>query len=371
MLAGFGFIGLLAAQILAGTNPAGRDFIEYWAAAQQLAHGASPYDQAGMLQVEQAVGFGLARPEMWYSPPPNLLFALPLGWVNAPLGLVLWIMAQFACFAASIWLMWKTLGRPNSLLFLAAFLFPPALLCIQAGQISLFFTLGMALFLFLHQRHPFLAGVALLPCALKPHLFFAFAVALLVWSTWRRVWTVVAGWTLAFAAATGLVWLLDHDAWAQYRAMMQSEGMLHEFTARLSSALRFAVAPEAAWVQFVPAALACVWAAWFAWTRRERWDWLREGQLVLLVSVLCAAYGWLFDEAVLMPAMLVALWRAREARWKLALLGLAVAACLYQMHAGANLMTHAYLWTAPVWLGWYLLAVSGYSDKNAELGGAE
>jgi hypothetical protein len=41
-----------------------RDFIEYWAAGQQLIHGADPYDGEAVPRMERAVGFDGNKPKI-------------------------------------------------------------------------------------------------------------------------------------------------------------------------------------------------------------------------------------------------------------------------------------------------------------------
>lgn len=354
--AGFAFLGMMLKLNLDRTNPAGRDFIEYWATEQQLVHGANPYDEKGVLATQQAVGYDRQWPEFWYSPPPNLALALPLGFVSAKNGLVLWILFHFALLSASIWVLWRIHGRPDTLLYLLGFLFPPALLCLMAGQISILFLFGVTLFLYLHKTHPFLAGVALVPCALKPHLFLPFGVALLLWVVTRRAYRILAGSFVAIGSSTALIYCIDRDAWAQYATMMKNEGMLQQHIATLSSTLRFWVAPGAVWLQFVPCGLACCWAAWYFWTRRARWSWMEQGLLLMLVSAVAAPYGWFFDESVLLPAVLTGFFRARERGRSVVPLALAIAVGLFEVHQGVNVLSKAYLWSTPVWLAWYLYA---------------
>ena len=46
--------------------------------------------------------------------------------------------------------------------------------------------LGLVLFLRLHRSSPFLAGVSLWLCLLKPHLFVPFGIVLIVWAIVTR-----------------------------------------------------------------------------------------------------------------------------------------------------------------------------------------
>jgi hypothetical protein len=75
------------------------------------------------------------------------------------------------------------------------------------------------------------------------------------------------------------------NAWAQYSQMMHTGGALDEMIPALSAYFRFLVDRNAVWLQFLPQCCASIWALWYFWTRRKRWDWLDHGLVVLLVSV--------------------------------------------------------------------------------------
>ena len=362
--AGFLFICAVIAIGLAKANPGGKDFIEYWAAEQGLVHG-NPYDRATTLRIEHDAGFEPGRPEFWYSPPPAILLALPLGYLSAKTGLILWTIFHFACLSLSLWLLWRLHGRPDTLLHLCGYLFAPAVICLGAGQISIYFLLGVTLFLTFHQSRPFLAGVALFPCILKPHLFLLFAIVLLLWIVSRRAYWIAAGFTAALIAGGAIALLFDPQIWSHYARMMRTEGMLNEYIATLSVTLRFLIDRRAAWLQFIPTFVASSWAIWYFWSRRARWNWMDHGLLVLLVSVMCAPYGWFFDESVLLPAILTGVWRAKLSSrplWPIALIG---AVALIEVFQSVNVMSPCYLWTTPAWLGWYLFATRDSSTKVA------
>jgi hypothetical protein len=354
--AGFVFLAGVLTVGFAKTNPGGKDFIEYWAVEQGLVHFAHPYDAPIILGIEQAAGFSLQRPEFWYSPPPALVLALPLGYLGAKTGLIAWTLLHFACLAASLWLLWKLHGRPDTLLLLFGFLFAPVIICLEAGQISIFFLLAVVLFLTFHETRPFLAGVALLPCVLKPHFFLPFAAALLLWIVHRRAFAVLAGFLASLLASFAIVLSFDRHILSQYRQMMAKEGMLNEYVATLSVTLRFLVDRHAVWLQFVPAGLACAWAIWYFWTRRNEWQWMDHGLLVLLVSAMCAPYGWFFDESVVLPAVLTGVLRARATGRPLWPIALLATAALIEVQQEVSVMSPAYLWTTPAWLAWYVYA---------------
>lgn len=362
--AGFCFVAAILAFSLRNTNPGGWDFIEYWAAEQQLIHGANPYDPAAILRIEQASGFDKARPEFWYSPPAALFMALPLGLLSAKTGLILWVIVLFACLSVSLRLLWRLNGSPDTLLFLLGYLFAPVLICLQAGQISIFFLLCLVLFLYFRESWPFAAGAVLLPCTLKPHLFLPFAIALLLWVVSRKAFRVLAGFLFSLVAGSALTFCFDPHIWSQYSQMMRTEGMLYEFVPTLSEMLRLLIDRNAVWLQFLPVGAGCIWAIWYFWTRRSKWDWMDHGLVVILVSGLCRPYGWFFDESILLPAVLTGVIRARESGRSLLPIGIVAGAALLEVIGSAKIASQAYLWTSPAWLGCYLYAIQASSKQT-------
>ncbi len=333
-----------------------RDFIQYWAAERQLIHGANPYDVAAILRLEQATGMEGDSPKITMSPPVEFFFALPLGYLGAKAGLILWLLVQIGATGLSAWILWTIYRRRDTRLHLLAFAFPPTLSCLMAGQLGIFFLLGVVLFLYLHKSRPWLAGAALLPCALKPHLFLACIVVLLLWSARRREVRVLAGFLVALAVSCALTTSVDRNIWSQYRQLMQSAHIMDVFLPTVGVALRFLIDRHDKWIEFVPAALGCAWSAWFYWTRRDRWEWTNEGLLVLLVSVACSPYSWFSDQVLLFPAILAGMLAAGKDVSDWILLGLIVAACLPAVIYAIQLPSPFYVWTAPAWLVWYLIA---------------
>jgi len=348
----------------------GRDFIQYWALEQQLAHHANPYDADALFRIERSVGMDKPGVLMSLSPPVAFAYALPLGWVGAKAGLVLWMLLLLACMAISVWILWLLHGRPESRWHVIALGFPPALWCLIAGQLGLFFLLDVVLFLYWIHRQPCLAGAALVLCALKPHLFLPCVVVLLLWSATRRDFRVIAGFAAALAVSCGLTLAIDPHVWREYAQMLHSSRIADQFIPTLSMALRFGLGSgldrSARWLELVPEACACIWAAWYFLTRRDRWDWNRHGLLVLLVSAACTPYSWYSDQAMLFPAVLVGLYAAEKSAAALALFVAIAAAGLVGFVAQIPMTSVYYIWTAPAWLLWYLWATRKTGAEAAQ-----
>jgi hypothetical protein len=357
VVAGFCLVAGILFFGLSDKSAANRDFVEYWAAGQQLVHGANPYDAEAILRLERAVGLDSNKPKITFSPPVAFFLVLPLGLLGAKTGLILWSLALLMSLSISNWILWIVNGRPASRLHLLGYFFAPVLACQMAGQLGTFLLLAIALFLYFHQSQPYLAGAALLPFSLKPHLFLPLAIVLLLWAIDRKVYRIPAGFAATLFASCGLTLCFDIHVWSQYLQMMSSTGVLGAFVPTLSVMFRLILHRNAVWLQFLPEASACVWAIWYFWTRRSRWSWMDQGLLVLLVSAACAPYAWFSDEAMLLPAVLVALYRVVDSGRSVLPLGLSGGIALIEVLASVKLTSPFYLWTVPAWLGWYLYAV--------------
>jgi hypothetical protein len=350
-------IGVALLVFIARNNDAGqRDFVSYWAAGQQLVHGANPYDGTAILRIERAAGLDSADPLIMRNPPLAFFLALPLGLVSAGTGLILWFIALLAALVVSVRTLWSLNGRPENRLHLISYCFAPVMGCLMLGQLGIFLLIGMVLFLYFHRSRPFLAGAALLLCAVKPHLFLPFAIALVVWMVGNKAYRILAGGAAALLGSCVLAFCVDRHAWIQYSQMMNDAGLKDVALFTLSKYFRLAVAPGAFWLQFLPQAVASAWALWYALTRRKNWRWLNQGLLVLLVSVMCSPYSWLTDEAVLLPAILVGLYQADESRRSLLPFGLFGGAAIVELLVGVPIASPFFLWTTPAWFAWYLFA---------------
>jgi len=332
-----------------------RDFITYWAAGRQLVQHQNPYDPQAVDRLERGAGFQGGASYYMRNPPWALPLALPLGYFDAMTTALPWSLLMLGILIASVRILWSLFGSPGTHFEWLGYCFPPALFCVILGQTSILLLFGLVLFLRLHKTRPFFAGAALWFCTLKPHLFLPFAVVLLAWIFVSRSYRILAGGIAAMAAGGILTSFIDPAAWSQYAYYMRTSVVTREFTPCLGDLLRDSIRPSAEWLAFVPAALGCIWALLYFWPRRHTWDWLENGSPLMLVSLFVAPFGWIFDQTLAIPALLYAVSRNPSQ----VLLG--ALACLYmlvevQIVSPFGLHSAAYLWPAPAWLVWYLLA---------------
>ncbi len=365
LLAGLTWVTAIFAFSLTDQNIAGRDYIQYWAAGRQVDRGLNPYDEAAVLKLEQSLAPGRNQAEFSLSPPLVLLLAAPLGLFSAKAGLVFFFALLFASLSISLWLLWNLHGRPDTLLYLFGFAFAPVLSCLQGGQLGILFLLCIMLFLYLRPSHPWLAGAFLAPLLLKPHLFLPFGAALLVWGISRGAYRIAGGFAVALAASLGGVYWLAPHAWPQYLQMMRAENVIVYFVPTLSNALQRLISVSSTSLRFVPDAAACLWAVWYFRTRKDQWNWMDQGMVLLLVSFLCAPYAFFFDESVLLPAVLTGLLHARQTGRSAWPIWCAGAAALIECVAKIPVTSIFYLWTVPAWFLWYVYATWKHQPTTA------
>ena len=353
--------------ILEDGNVEQRDFISYWAAGHQLVQGKNPYDGAAIRKLELTAGYDQSYLLVMRNPPAALFLAAPLGFLSPNAGFLFWMIALVASLVASIRMLWILHGRRTDRLHLLGYCFAPVMACLMAGQFGIFLLLGIVLLLYYHKSQPVLAGAALLLCAAKPHLLLPFGIVLLLRVFERKTYRILAGFCAALLASCALVFCFDIHAWSQYVREIYSAGIMDEFIPTLSGFLRLLLHRDAVWLQFLPEAAACLWALWYFWSRRSRWDWMNQGLLLLIVSVLCAPYAWFTDEAILLPAVLAGVYRADDAGRSLLPFGLVAGAAMIEVFVKVQMTSGWYVWTVPAWLAWYLYAtrIKGIPAKGA------
>lgn len=349
---------LVGAIYLAARAPLHNDFVEYWSAARLLRSGRDPYSPAAMLQVELATGFQGKQALLMWNPPWALPFVLPLGLLSYSHASSLWLLLSLIIvFASADWL-WRAYGGDPErrwLAWLLAATFFPLLTAMGLGQIGPLILLGITLFLRFHSSRPLLAGAATVLIAIKPQLLFLFWIVLLFQGL-CGVWIPLAGAALALGLLGALPLLLSHSVWSSYLHLARGGTVLRYPSPTFGTLLR-AWLGEKAWLQFIPSLIGAVWVVLFWARRRRRWSWQLEFPLLLLVSLVTTAYGWLFDQIVLLPAIMqvaAPLARSRRRLWVLSLAAYAAANLAMMLFVIWRKTGTAYTWTAPAWLLIYL-----------------
>ncbi len=336
------------------------DFVEYWAAGALSLAGQDPYDPALMLAVERSAGYTGDRALMMLNPPPVLTLVMPFSLLPYRQAAALWLLLHTAALLWSCTILWDLTGAPRQkfwIVYLCSLVFVPTLFALLLGQISILLLLGIALFLrFERDGRMIAAGAATTLLLVKPHVVYLVGVALVAWWLRRRDWRVILG--VALGGIGGLVPLaFNPDVYAQFAELTRNESLTHFSTSTLGTLLRLAARdPSRFGLQFLPMVLGFAYLA--TRLRRNRstaWDWEREMPLLVVVSLATAAYGWVFDQVVLLVAAIPMFSVAIQAR------GIRLAAMIgFWTVTGAVTFAQAFRGVNSFWYFWlpfaYLLA---------------
>ncbi len=283
------------------------DFVEYWAAGALNLSGRNPYDPVLMLELQRSVGYAGDRALLMLNPPPVLTLVMPFSALPYRPAALLWLAFNTAALLLSCTILWDLAGGPGRLRWVAyvcGVVFLPTLLALLLGQISILLLLGLALFLrFVRDGRMVAAGAATTLLLVKPHVVYLVGAALVAWWLRSRDRRVLLG--VALGGIGFLVPLAFNPAvYVQHFELTRVASLTHFTTSTLGALLRLAAGdPSRFGLQFVPMVLGLAYLA--TRLRRSRfseWDWDREMPLLVVVSLATAAYGWLFDQVVLLVA---------------------------------------------------------------------
>jgi hypothetical protein len=280
------------------------DFVEYWAAARLTLQGENPYDIERIEQLQRETGRGDEGILMW-NPPWTLPFVLPLGLLDVRVAHLAWLGLHFLVLGFCADRLWRLYGGAADRRWVGwvlALSFLPCYFALTAGQISPLILLGATLFLYFNERRSeALMGAAAVLLAVKPHLCYLFWVALLCWAVRERRWKVLAAGAATGLALTAIPLAIDPALLQQYWHAITSQPPAQYRSPTLAHCLRVLIDPGNFRLQFLAMIPGLAWFVPWFYLNRCRWDWKEQMPLLLLVSVLTAAYGgWPFDLVLLL-----------------------------------------------------------------------
>jgi hypothetical protein len=343
------------------------DFIEYWAAGRLNARGDNPYDPERVHQLERDAGRDTPEVLMW-NPPWTLPLVMPFGLLPVYLGYLVWLGMLFAVLVLCLETLWRFYEGPAGqrwVAWLATFTFLPTYFALTAGQIAPLVLLGAVAFLWLERGgHGALAGCAAVLLAIKPHLSYLFWIALLLWAVQRRRWAVLLAGSVTGLALTAMALCCNPAVLGQYWHTITTNPPAQYRSPTLGTILREAVGGGGFGLQFVAPVLGLIWFVPYWLRHRHHWVWGDRLPLLLLVSMVTAAYGaWPFDLVLLLVPVLqraATCWRdgSPARRWLaggayLAINGVALVQIVNRVE------WFWFLWMAPALLLLYLVLPGG------------
>jgi glycosyl transferase family 87 len=307
------------------------DYVEYWAAGRLNLHGHDPYDPEQLLPLQHEAGrqsfpldpSGNESAIMMWNPPWTLTVVMPLGWLEARLGQLIWLLLNLAIILFCADWIWRYYQGPTAYRWLSwavALTFIPTMMVLRAGQIGPLILLGIVGFLhFEKQGRLLLAGACCVLIAIKPHLLFLFWIALALWALTPSPRTAVRGLpgvrVLTGGIVTGLIASIipiffNPQVWQQYAYAMTHHPPEEWVSLTIGSILRMLFGAQLVWLQLVPAIPALIWFG-FHWRKHHSsWTWSEQMPILVLVSFLTTFYGaWPFDLVILLlPVIQAGVW---------------------------------------------------------------
>jgi hypothetical protein len=338
------------------------DFLPYWCATYLLTHGHDPYDPDGLNGVYQMIA-----PEAYRSvdpayrapwalgPPWAMLLIAPLGLLPFQAAVQLWLVLCTIVMCGLSLFLWRWLGGSatagGQLLALVIGLgFAQTLAALALGQIVVLVLLGLVLSLaLLDVKRDRWAGITFAMALIKPQAVFLLGPALLLWTLRQRRWQMWAALACTLVLATLLLALIAPGALASYLKLLRTYDYFRHSAATLGGVMQVYLNTNLfRWIGLAT----LLFVPWLAdlMTRRGVFT---GANTALLISMPLAPYGWGYDQALLLPALLqIAVWAVNAGRRSRNLLLGALAAIYMVLWLArfASVGDFLYLWV-PVAIG--------------------
>jgi Glycosyltransferase family 87 len=312
---------LLAVLVFALSHPI-HDFVEYWTVGHLLVAHHNPYSLSEVFRMERAAGFEQSVPIMLLSPPWTLPLIAPLGLAASySLAWIGWIVVLMLAVGISSRLIMDVyfgelrIPEISDTAFyrsLFAFTFYPVLLCLRYAQTAPLMLLGLSSFLYFEKKdRPFLAGAFLSLTLVKPQLLYLVWLALIFRSFQQRRWGVLFGAAVSTTLLSAVALFLDPHVFQQYRELTASPYM-QAYASGVTAGIRKLFGGVGTfWIQLVPPVFGMAWFVRYWRKNHEGWSWTENLPMLLTMSVVTSAYGWLFDQTLLaLPIIALAAGRA-------------------------------------------------------------
>jgi hypothetical protein len=178
--------------------------------------------------------------------------------------------------------------------------FVPAIFSVGFGQVNSLLLVGLAAFLWFENKKRYaLAGICLAIASVKPQILFLVWLALLLESLRKRRWQTIAGSAAGVLALAAIALAMRPSVFIEYSQFARS-GYTGRFFPALGGMIRLVTGNHNFLIQFLAPAAGLVWFCFYWRRHRDNWNWLERMPVLLTVSVLTTAYGWMLDQVVLL-----------------------------------------------------------------------
>ena len=286
--------------------PGTADWRAYWSASQLARAGENPYDEAKLRAVERTVGLGEndLTVRMWN--PPWVLAALaPVTLLPFFASAKLWMILNLASMLICATVVWKIVAIPSNrerfaVSWAATAAFVPLLFMLHMGQISGILLIGVVGFLACMERGRSAgAGAFLALTLIKPHVVHLVWIAAIWWMIREREWNFALGTSTVLGSATACLAIFAPKSIEGYRRILQHPPLFYR-TPTVGGILREIAFQDRPGIPIAFALASGVIFLMILILKRPILVWKRDLGPILLASIPSAAYGWCFDQAVLL-----------------------------------------------------------------------
>jgi len=282
------------------------DYVQYWAASRVNLAGGNPYDWHELLTAERQAEPSLTTPVLMWNPPWTLSLTTLPGLLPYQLSRTVWMTLCCLILAGSSVFLWNYWGGPTKGTIAAAmlvFAFPASFFATVMGQMSPLMLLGIVGFLYFEEKQRLgWAGAAVALTLVKPQVTYLLWAALLLWSLRSGRWRVLAGASAAVVAMCIVPLAANPWVVSQYVHAVLDHPPTYFVTPTVGALLRLVIGWDHTWPMLLPPLAGLAWWGWHC--RGLDWTWRSQISLLLLVSVVTSPYVWLFDQVVLLPAVI-------------------------------------------------------------------
>lgn len=337
----------------------GYDFKAYWAASRLFLQGRNPIDADNMLALESRTEAGGAM--MAWNPPMLWVILLPVSWMPFQTALLIWLGVNVILLVISVFLLGDIFlprGRlaPLGAILFVASIFPPAIMAINAGQVTflVFFGVVSSLFFIKHDQW-FWAGAVLILTSVKPHLVILVGPYLMVYMALRRKWIGWFGLCCAVVCFVAILFLLRPTWIADYSVLFHSPPS-NWATPTLGTVLN--ILGLGPWTRFI--GLGFFLLLPFFLKRTTAISIETASSILVLITVPTTFFGWSYDQSILLlPISQIVSWlyefQPRTLERRLLILVMVTIIIIHISHRMFSMSDFFYFWVPLAWGAVYAL----------------
>jgi hypothetical protein len=151
------------------------------------------------------------------------------------------------------------------------------------------------------KKNDILAGACAALTLIKPQAVYLFAAAVILWALYARRYKIILGLAGAVIGCTLLAAAVNPTVLQDYLRAVTTHSPSDYGTPTIGAWLRhFVVGWDAFWPQYIPAGFGLGWLVVYFVKNRSRWLWRERLPILLLVSAITVAFGWTYDQVVLL-----------------------------------------------------------------------